>query len=51
MGAGQAVATVKVEGSATTSAGTSLTLCLMPDQLHLFDSQGMACQRTVELPN
>mgnify|MGYP000111866683 FL=1 len=51
MGEGQAVTTVKVEGSATTSAGTSLTLCLMPDQLHLFDSQGMACQRTVELPN
>jgi multiple sugar transport system ATP-binding protein len=51
MGEGQAVTTVKVEGSATTSEGTSLTLCLMPDQLHLFDSQGMACQRTVELPN
>jgi hypothetical protein len=51
MGAGQSIATVKVEGSATTSAGTSLTMCLMPGQLHLFDSQGMACQRTVELPN
>jgi multiple sugar transport system ATP-binding protein len=51
MGAGQAVATVKVEGSATTHADTALTMCLMPDQLHLFDSQGMACQRTVELPN
>ncbi|MDE3232040.1 MAG: sn-glycerol-3-phosphate ABC transporter ATP-binding protein UgpC [Pseudomonadota bacterium] len=51
MGEGQAVTTVKVEGSATTSAGTSLNLCMLPDQLHLFDSHGMACQRTVELPN
>ena len=51
MGEDQAVTTVKVEGSATTHAGTSLNLCMMPDQMHLFDSQGMACQRTVELPN
>jgi multiple sugar transport system ATP-binding protein len=51
MGDGQAVTTVKVEGSATTVAGTSLNLCLLPDQMHLFDSQGMACRRTVELPN
>jgi multiple sugar transport system ATP-binding protein len=51
MGEGQAVTTVKVEGSATTRAGTSLNLCMLPDQLHLFDSHGMACQRTVELPN
>jgi multiple sugar transport system ATP-binding protein len=50
MGEGQAVATVKVEGSATTHAGTSLNLSLMPEQLHLFDSQGMACYRTVDLP-
>jgi len=51
MGEGQAVTTVKVEGSATTSAGTSLNLCMLPDQMHLFDSRGMACQRTVTLPN
>jgi multiple sugar transport system ATP-binding protein len=50
MGEGQAVTTVKVEGSATTHAGTSLNLSLMPEQLHLFDSQGMACHRTVDLP-
>ena len=50
MGEGQAVTTVKVEGSATTHAGTSLNLSLMPDQLHLFDSQGIACHRTVDLP-
>jgi multiple sugar transport system ATP-binding protein len=51
MGNGQAVTTVKVEGSASTSAGISLNLCLLPDQMHLFDSKGMACQRTVELPS
>jgi len=50
MGEGQAVTTVKVEGSATTHAGTPLNLSLMPEQLHLFDSQGMACHRTIDLP-
>jgi multiple sugar transport system ATP-binding protein len=47
---GQPMATVKVEGSAALAAGSGLTLRLMPDQLHLFDSQGIACHRTVELP-
>ena len=47
---GQAIATVKVEGSASLAAGSALTLRLMPDQLHLFDSRGIACHRTVELP-
>ena len=47
---GQPMATVKVEGSAALAAGSALTLRLMPDQLHLFDSQGIACLRTVELP-
>jgi len=47
---GQPIATVKVEGSASLAAGSALTLRLMPDQLHLFDSQGIACHRTVELP-
>jgi len=51
LGEGQAITTVKVEGSATTGAGTSLNLCMQPDQMHLFDSQGMACRRTVDLPN
>ena len=46
----QPMATVKVEGSAALAAGSGLTLRLMPDQLHLFDSQGIACHRTVELP-
>jgi len=47
---GQPIATVKVEGSAALAAGSALTLRLLPDQLHLFDSQGIACHRTVELP-
>jgi multiple sugar transport system ATP-binding protein len=47
---GQPMATVKVEGSAALAAGSVLTLRLMPDQLHLFNSQGIACHRTVELP-
>ena len=51
LGEGQAMTTVKVEGSAITPAGTSLNLCLQPDQLHVFDSHGMACYRTVALPN
>lgn len=51
MGQGQAVTTVKVEGSASTSAGTLLNLSMLPDQLHLFDNRGAACKRTVDLPN
>ena len=47
---GQPMATVKVEGSAALTAGSALTLRLIPDQMHLFDSQGIACHRTVELP-
>jgi multiple sugar transport system ATP-binding protein len=47
---GQAIATVKVEGSAGQSSGSVLTLRLQAEQLHLFDRQGLACQRTVELP-
>ena len=47
---GQPIATVKVEGSAAMAAGSALTLRLLPDQLHLFDSKGLACHRTVELP-
>ena len=51
LGEGQAVTTVKVEGSAATLSGSTLNLCMQPDQMHLFDSQGMACHRTVALPN
>ena len=48
--AGQPIATVKVEGSAAMAPGSALTLRLLPDQLHLFDSQGIACPLTVDLP-
>jgi multiple sugar transport system ATP-binding protein len=43
--------TVRVDGSARRAAGTPLTLRLLPEHLHLFDTAGMACRRTVELPN
>jgi multiple sugar transport system ATP-binding protein len=42
--------TIRVEGSTSPSAGTALALRLLPEHLHVFDGQGMACTRTVELP-
>jgi multiple sugar transport system ATP-binding protein len=42
--------TVRVEGSVRPAAGTAITLRLLPEHLHLFDSAGVACTRTVELP-
>ncbi|NML18064.1 ABC transporter ATP-binding protein [Azohydromonas caseinilytica] len=42
--------TVRCEGAATQAPGQRMTLRLRPDQLHLFDTQGLACRRTVELP-
>ena len=50
VGAGLPTLTVKVEGNTSRAAGSALTLRLLPEQLHLFDSAGQACQRTVELP-
>ncbi|SFB16759.1 carbohydrate ABC transporter ATP-binding protein, CUT1 family (TC 3.A.1.1.-) [Collimonas sp. OK607] len=47
---GPSMFTVRVEGSVRPVQGTSLSLRLLPDQLHLFDSAGLACTRTVELP-
>jgi multiple sugar transport system ATP-binding protein len=49
-GAGLPTMTVRAEGSVTSPAGTSLTLRLLPEALHLFDAAGQACMRTVELP-
>jgi multiple sugar transport system ATP-binding protein len=49
-GAGLPTMTVRAEGSVTSPAGTSLTLRLLPEALHLFDGAGQACARTVELP-
>jgi multiple sugar transport system ATP-binding protein len=42
---------VKVEGSANTAVGERLTLRLMPEQLHLFDVAGKACERPIVLPS
>jgi multiple sugar transport system ATP-binding protein len=42
--------TVRCEGAATQAPGARLTLRLLPHQLHLFDAQGLACRRTVDLP-
>ena len=44
------VLTVRVEGSVRPATGQSLTLRLLPERLHLFDSADQACPRTVELP-
>jgi multiple sugar transport system ATP-binding protein len=44
------VLTVRVEGSVRPAAGHGLTLRLLPERLHLFDGNGHACTRTVELP-
>jgi len=50
VGAGLPTLTVKVDGSVSRPAGSALMLRLLPDQLHLFDSAGQACRRTVDLP-
>ena len=50
VGAGLPTMTVKLDGSVSRAAGSALMLRLMPGQLHVFDSTGQACQRTVELP-
>jgi multiple sugar transport system ATP-binding protein len=41
---------VRAEGSVRPPTGTAMTLRLLPDRLHLFDTAGLACQRVVELP-
>ena len=49
--AGLPVITMKVEGAAVESVGERLTLRLLPDRLHVFDSAGRACRRTVDVPS
>jgi multiple sugar transport system ATP-binding protein len=44
------LSTVKVDGSVSMPAHTPLALHLLPEHLHVFDSQGLACARTVALP-
>ena len=43
--------TVRVERSARPAVGAVLTLRLLAQHLHLFDSAGLACRRTSELPS
>ena len=45
-----ALATVRVEGSVLLPTGQRVSARLLPEHLHLFDQDGMACRRTVELP-
>jgi len=51
VGTGIPTLNVKVEGSANTAVGERLTLRLMPEQLHLFDAVGRACERPIVLPS
>ena len=50
VGPGLPTMTVKMDGSVSRAAGSALTLRLVPEALHLFDSAGQACARTVDLP-
>ncbi len=42
--------TLKLEGTTALRLGDALGIAARPDDLHLFDADGMACHRTVELP-
>ena len=42
--------TARIEGHADAAAGQVLAVSLRPGALHLFDSDGRACRRTVALP-
>jgi multiple sugar transport system ATP-binding protein len=50
VGPGLPTMTVKMDGSVSRATGSALTLRLVPEALHLFDSAGQACVRTVDLP-
>jgi multiple sugar transport system ATP-binding protein len=42
--------TLRLEGSASRAPGQPVTVSLLPDRCHLFDAQGRAFRRTVDLP-
>ncbi len=42
--------TARVDGTARERVGERITLQLPPDRLHVFDGDGAACERTLELP-
>ncbi len=48
--AGGGTLTARVEGHADAAAGDTLTVSLRPGALQVFDSDGQACRRTVQLP-
>jgi len=50
VGPGAPMATLRLEGYASQSSGDRITLRIRPEHCHLFDAQGQAFARTVELP-
>jgi multiple sugar transport system ATP-binding protein len=49
-GEGLPLLTVKVDGTAAQAIGSSVWVHCPPQALHLFDAEGDACPRTLELP-
>jgi multiple sugar transport system ATP-binding protein len=47
---GAPLVTLRLEGHAGHASGERVTLRIRPEQCHLFDAQGKAFRRTVELP-
>jgi multiple sugar transport system ATP-binding protein len=47
---GAPMVTLRLEGHSAHETGESITLRLRPEQCHLFDAQGKAFKRTVQLP-
>jgi multiple sugar transport system ATP-binding protein len=50
LGPGLPLVTVRVAGTASLQMGQQVSVQLPPEHVHLFDAQGMACHRTVTLP-
>jgi multiple sugar transport system ATP-binding protein len=50
VGTGLPAITVKVEGSDRWPVGQTVQVLMRPQDLHLFDAQGVACARLGELP-
>ena len=50
LGQGLPVITVRVDGTAREQVGQAIQLELPVDLIHLFDADGMACERMLDLP-
>ncbi len=50
LGQGLPVITVRVDGTAREQVGQAIQLELPADLIHLFDADGMACERMLDLP-